>query len=300
MSRKRKRRSVRAPSSQTPADLTSAPATRPEEPETAPPFPSFAASLARGLAAVGSSPIVLIASFVSLLATWAAFVALGTDSTPRLLAVAMAISPAHLFTDVPVAFAATDPVGLLVGLAGLALLRGTTFAAVIALLAEALQGGTDLRGAVRRIPGAALTLATIFLVEVGLVVVLLQLVAGFLGQLAPVLVAAAIYFLAFAPVVAVLEGTGLRDAFRRGLRAARLPGAQHVVLVVAYFVFLFFAASISPFGPLAPATPTVLVWAFGLAMTFLHVAVLGALVLRWLAVRDAIPAGPPRSATGRS
>jgi hypothetical protein len=56
-----------------------------------------------------------------------------------------------------------------------------------------------------------------------------------------------------------------------------------------YFLFLFYAASISPFGPLAPATPGVLTWAFGLVMTFLHVGVLGGLVYRWLAVRDRLP-----------
>jgi hypothetical protein len=255
------------------------------------PFPGMGVTLARGLGVVGSSPVVLVTAFLSLLATWATFVSLGVEATPRFLAVAVAISPAHVFTDVPVAFASRDPGSVVLSVVLLAALRAATFGLLISLIGDAFRGRPDLRAAVGRLPRVGLTLLAMYLIEVGLVVLLLQVVAGFLGQLSLLAVGASIYFLAFVPVVAVVEGEGVQGAFRRGARASRLPGTRHAMLVLVYFLFLFYAASISPFGPLAPATPDVLTWAFGLVMTFLHVGVLGGLVYRWLAVRDLVP-GP--------
>jgi hypothetical protein len=216
------------------------------------PFPPLGVSLARGLRVVGSSPVILATAFLSLLATSWAFVTLGVELTPRFLAVAMAISPAHLFTDVPVAFSPTDVTGLLVSVAGLAILRSVTFSLLIALIALGLEGVPDFRVAVRRIGRPVLTVLAIYLLEVGLVVVVLQLFAAFLGQFAPLVVAASIYFLAFVPVVAVMENTSLRTAFGLGTRTARLPGLRHMSLVLLYYVVLSLAAAISPV--LAPAT----------------------------------------------
>jgi len=41
-------------------------------------------------------------------------------------------------------------------------------------------------------------------------------------------------------------------------------------------------------GPGFPVTPSVLVWAYALFMTFVHVAVLAALTQRWRSVRGAL------------
>jgi hypothetical protein len=266
------------------------------------PFPPFAPSVARGLWSVGGAPVTLAWTLLSLLATWAVFVALGVESTPRLLAVLMAISPAHLFTDVPVAFGAGGGLLILVGLAGLALVRAVTFGLLTLLILGWFEDGrADVRVALRRLPGALSALFTVYLVEVGVVFVLLQLAAGFLGPLSLLVVVAALYFLAFVPVVAVVEGGSLQGAFRRGFRAARLPGTRHLTLVMAYFLLLFYAASVSPFGLVAPATPSVLVWAFGMVVTVIHAGVLGSLVYRWLVVRDQVsgePASRGRSASG--
>jgi hypothetical protein len=286
--RRRKRPAARGSSTQASAREPSKPAT--PGALAASPFPGLGVTLGRGLGVVGSSPAVLVTAFVGLLATWTTFVLLGVEAAPQFLAVAMAISPANLFTDVPVAFAEGGTATVLVTIGGLAILRAVTFALLIALIGDGLEGRPGLRAAVRRLPRAGMTLMAVYLVEVGVVVILLQLVAGFLGQLSLLVVAAAIYFLAFVPVVAVVDGEGLQAAFRRGVRAARLPGTRHLTLVFLYFLFLFYAASISPFGPLPPATPTVPIWILGLAMTFLHCGVLGGLVYRWLAVRDQVPA----------
>jgi hypothetical protein len=286
--RRRKRPAPKAASARTSAPEPTKPAT-PGGPAPSP-FPGLGVTLARGLRVVGSSPVVLVTAFVALLATWATFVLLGVEATPQFLAVAMAISPANLFTDVPVAFTGGGTASVVVTIGGLAILRAVTFTFLLVLIGDGLEGRPDLRAAVRRLPRAGLTLLAVYLVEVGVVVVLLQLVAGFLGQLSLLVVAAAIYFLAFVPVVAVIDGEGLQAAFRRGARASRLPGTRHLTLVLLYFLFLFYAASVSPFGPLTPATPTVLTWTFGLTMTFLHAGVLGGLVYRWLAVREQVPA----------
>jgi hypothetical protein len=256
------------------------------------PYPGLGITLARGLGVTGSSPVILATAFLGLLATWATFVLLGAEASPRFLAVAMAISPANLFTDVPVAFAPGDTVLVVVSVVVLALLRSVTAGLLIALIADGFEGRPNLRAAVLRLPRIGSTLAAVYLVEVGVVVVLLQLVAGLLGQLSLLVVAAAIYFLAFVPVIAVMENEGLQGSFRRSVRAARLPGTRHLTLVFLYFLFLFYAASISPFGTLSPATPSLPTWVFGLALTFLHVSVLGGLVFRWRAVRDQVPSGP--------
>jgi hypothetical protein len=249
-------------------------------------------TLARGLRVVASSPVTLATAFLALLATWGTFAVMGVEATPRFLAVAVAVSPAHLFTDVPVAFSSGQPVVIAASVVGLALLRAVTFTLLISLIGDGFRSGPSFRQAVGRLPRAGATLVAVYLVEVGLVVVLLQLVAGVLGQLSLLGVAAAIYFLVFVPIVVVLEGEGLQTGFRRGFRASRLPGTRHLTLSLLYFLFLFYAASISPFGLLAPATPGILTWAFGLGMTFLHTAVLGGFVYRWLVVRDQVSAAP--------
>ncbi|MGH2766091.1 MAG: hypothetical protein ACRDKA_09295 [Actinomycetota bacterium] len=264
------------------------------------PFPLFAPSMARGLWALGAAPVTLVSAFLSLLATWAVFVALGVETAPRFLAVVMAISPAHLFTDVPVVFGTGGGLMTVVGTGALGLVRALTFAMLTLLLLGWLEDGRpDLRAAVRRLPRSAAALFAIYVVEVGLVFVLLQVAAGFLGPLSLLIVVAALYFLAFVPVVAVVEGASVQEAFRRGFRAARLPGTRHLTLVMIYFLLLFYAASVSPFGAVTPATPSVLTWVFAMIVTAVHIGVLGSLVYRWLIVRDQVSAEPTARARSR-
>jgi len=237
---------------------------------------------------------VLVGAFGSLLATWAVFGAFGFPGTPRVLAIAMAISPAHLFlTDVQVALGAGSEVAVLGAFAALTVLRAVTFSFLTLLLSGALGTGPDLRVVARRLPAAAAGFAALYIAEIGLVLVASTVLAGFLGQLAILVVPAAIYFLSLVPVVAVLEGGSIRQAVARGTRAVRRPGTGHLPFAAGYFLFVYLAASISPFGPIAPVTPSILTWAFGMAMTFLHVAALGALVLRWLAMREDVPPSLP-------
>jgi hypothetical protein len=259
---------------------------------TAPsPYPKFGVSMAAGLRAVGGSPLILGLSFGFLLLTWALFVALGVDVTPRLLGILMALSPANLFSDVPVAFAAGTPVATVVAVVALGILRSLTWGVLGLLIVDELsEGRADLRSALRRLPKVAASLLVIDMIEVALVVVLLQVIVQLLGQLGILGVLVSIYFLVMAPVVAVTEEARAQDALRRSFRAARLPGTRHVAVVMAYFFFIFWISAISPFPIFAPATPTVVAWAFAMVTTFIHVGVFGALVYRWVAVRHLVPA----------
>jgi hypothetical protein len=265
------------------------------------PFPSLAVSVARGMRAVGSSPLILATAFISLLATWGVLVAVGVEVTPRFLAVLMSVPPSNLFFDVPVAFnVGGTPVSTIVAVAGLGLLRTVTYGFLIILITQALQDGSpDGRAAIRRLAKVGLALFSIYLLEVALVVVFLQVLVGFLGQLSILGVAASIYFLVFAAIVAAAEGATMQEALRRGFRAARLPGTRHLGLIIAYFLFWYWLFVLMPFGGLAPATPNVSTWSFALVATFIHSAIVGAFVFRWLAVREEVPQGARRP-TGKA
>lgn len=238
-------------------------------------------------------PLTLGWTFLSLLLTWGVFAALGQAPAPPLLAVLLAVPPAHLVADLSVVFGVEGGVMVLVALAVLGVVRAVTFGPMILLMRDWLEEGRpDLRRALRRLPAGLSGLFTVFLIEAGVMYGLFPLIGGFLGQLAPLAVVAALYFLAFVSVVAVVEGGRLQTSFRRGFRAARLPGTRHLTLVMAYFLVFFYAAAVSPFSFATPATPSVLVWAFALIVTLIHAGVLGSLVYRWLVVRDQVPAEP--------
>jgi hypothetical protein len=268
--------------------------TEPPARPTESPFPPMATSLARGFRVGGASPQILAISFLGVLATWGAFVAVGAEPDPRAMSLFLSAPPVHVFIDAPVALS-QGVSGLFSALtvAGFAALRGITFALLVLMVVQGLrEGRTSVRDALRLLPQRAVILGGLYLIQFGLAVAAFQLLVGFLGQLAVLTIAAGLYFLVFGPIVAAADGDGPRQALRRGLRAARLPGARHLSMVMAYFLLLFYSGAIAPFSGLAPATPSVAVWAYALVLTFIHVSVLAAFVYRWLEVRDRVPAAP--------
>jgi hypothetical protein len=128
--------------------------------------------------------------------------------------------------------------------------------------------------------------------ELALVLVAPLLLGSFLGPQAGnlgILLALVfgLHFLAMAPPVVATEDLRAQDAIRVSTRAARLPGLRHFGLVFVYFFLVVFVMlQVSPPGLLSPATPSILVWAFVLAATIVHMGVLGAFAYRWLAVRS--------------
>jgi len=260
------------------------------------PFPPLGQSIAAGMRAVGSSPPILAVAFLSLLATWGVFLLLGTEASPRTLAILLSAPPVHVFSDAPIAIpTGASATSSIAAVAGLAALRGITFGMLTLLIVGVLRDGhASVRTAARALPKTALVFAGLYLVQFGLVLAAFQLVARLLGQLAFLAIVAGLYFLVFSPIVAAAEGDTPGQAVRRGARAARLPGTRHLTMVMAYFLILFYSGAVAPFPILGPATPSMGAWAYGLASTFLHVSVLAAFAYRWLIVREQVPVVAPR------
>ena len=292
MSNKRQRSRPRADGSapETKEEATPAEEAAPGRPAS--PFPPLAESMVAGLRAVGARPAVLAAAFLSLLATWGFLAALGIEVPPRLLGVLQSVSPAHLFSDAPVALNVGGSVWSGVGaLFGIAAVRAVTFGALLLLVLDSLA--PDAAGpaaALRRLPGVAVRLLLLFVAEITIVIVALQLVTSFFGaQMATLVVAAALWGLSFATIVAVAEDAWPREALGRGFRAARLPGTRHLAFVMVYFVLLLYSSVVAPFRVHEPATPSIGTWAYALVATLIHAGVLAALAFRWLAVRERVP-----------
>ena len=215
---------------------------------------------------VGSSPPILAVAFLSLLATWGVFALLGSEPSPRTLAVLLSAPPVHVFSDAPIAIPRDASASFSVSaVAGLAALRGITFGLLTLLIVDALRGGTVSMGAaIRALPRTALVFAGLYLVEFGLVVAAFQLLVGLLGQLAILSIAAGLYFLVFAPIVAAAEGEGPGRRFAGGYepRGSRAPGTSRWCWPTSCSCSTRAPSPRS--GVLAPATPSVGAWAYAL------------------------------------
>jgi hypothetical protein len=256
-------------------------------------YPPFGVSLARGMRAVGSSPLILSVSFVGAFAAWSSFSLVGAEPSPRLMVNLMTLPPVHVYFDlVVVRTAATTTLSAAVLILSLGAARALVVGFLALLIVASLRDGRpDVRGSLRRLPRTAFTLFLLFSIEVaGLLAIpsLVQVIGGpalaILGLLGTLTIG--LHFLVFVPVIAAAEDGPTAEILRKSVRAARLRGTRHLLFVVAYFAFVFWVATITPTGAVAPATPGALIWAFTLLATFIHTAALGALTFRWFAVRD--------------
>jgi hypothetical protein len=105
---------------------------------------------------------------------------------------------------------------------------------------------------------------------------------------------------AFAPVIAVTEHRRLMDCLGRSVRAARLPGSGNLTFAAIYVVPIF-ATFLSPGlpGVLLDVNPPYTAWIYVVLMNLLHVAMVGAFALRYLAVAEEVPDAPTRAAPSR-
>lgn len=260
------------------------------------PYPQLGVTLARGFAAVGASPLILALAFLTLLVLWSGYAAMGTVPSPRVMADLLALPPAHINLDaILVAGEAGTTLGASAVLVGVMAVRAAAFGLLTLLVVSAVRDGApDLPGALRRLPRTALVLLVIYVAEIGLVLAIPILLQSLLGpQLAVLGILAALvlglHFFVLGPVIVATEGEKAPEALRRSARAARLPGTRHMTLVLAYFFFVFYASLVTPDERTAAATPTVLVWAFSLLATFVHLGVLAGLAYRWITVREQVP-----------
>jgi hypothetical protein len=286
---------------------TSAARGRPAQPM--PPHPPLLRSLARGLAVVGSSPVLLTTTFLAVLAIWGVYSSAGLIrvTSPGVMAQLMAVPPVHAAFDANFFGVGTivfSPATTLTLTTALLLVRSALVAFLVSLILEHLEGGDLAPGPLL---GAALgrtrhSLRLVLPVEALFLVVMLGLpilLGPFIGPLAiAITFVGPAFFLVFAPVIAVRESRGLRESLRLSVRAARLRGPQHVLLVFSYVMATLFLFISTQGTAATPVTPTVVVWAYVLFVNVLHVAVLAGVVYRWLAVRDVVlqmaAEAPPR------
>jgi hypothetical protein len=243
-------------------------------------------------------------AFLMTLGLWGAYAAMGADPPPQGLVLLTGLPPVNVSLDVALVNRATESAAsntaLILGGAGV---RAALVALLALLMAARLQGERPAQ-ALRRLPRVSGVLFLMISIEYALVIavpLLLQSLLGpALGQLG--IIAALVlglHYLGMAPAIAATEPDAPGEVLRRSVRAARLPGPRHLLLVVAYFSFVFWTASITPAGQVPPATPSAAVWAIALIASFVHVGVLGTFLFRWLAVRDQVPHTQPRERAPR-
>ena len=277
-----------------------------DRPQPAIVYPPLPVSLARGLRAVGTSPALLATTFLGVLALWLGYSGYGVDlaASPSGMILLESVPPFQSFLDVQLLAAGRPASSSILIASGLTVMAARALLVIvfITLILRSLQPerresgqGTSSsnRHGIRKYP-----------VMLGIkAVLLLAMFAGLvvapLGSIVALL--AGMYFFVFAPVIAVAEGVGLREAFRLSIRAARVPGPRHMVLTFSYVAFSLFLLSTAPVSPDLNATPSIVVWLYALFVAFLHVSVLAALTFRWLFVREHVlqEASAARSARSR-
>jgi hypothetical protein len=233
------------------------------------------------------------------LAIWGGYSAYSTfiAPSPSTLVIIQSLPPIHSFLDLSYAVSGR-PGSLTVGLMAIAILvafRAAVMSLWIAIMVESLRprlpdGSQPWRDRLRT---AALRAAASFRVMIGLEALFLGLAIFALFVAAALLgpgiggilqigaLIGGIYFLVFAPVVAVADGAPVRASLTLAARAARLRGPRHLLLAFSYLALTLFIQGL-PAG--LSTTPSFAVWAFTLFMTFIHLSVLGAFVFRWLVV----------------
>jgi hypothetical protein len=269
------------------------------------PFPRFGETMRAAAGALGAMPFLVAIPLVSVLLLWLLLIAVGLDHVPSGFIDIMAIPPISSLFDINLALGTLrnpGPGGVAV-LFGLIAFRAIVWAALVALILDALRGerpsSVTVAVGIRALPA---TLA--YMVANLAAFFLLQTLSVFLANLGLLLsmfgFVATLYFLTFTPVAAAAEKVPFREAVRRSAVAARFPGSRHIGLVFLYFFVTFIPLM---YGLQAPgpfrANPSFTQWALVLAFTLVHVLFLGAFAYRYLAVEDQIPAPRPRQAPSR-
>jgi hypothetical protein len=251
-------------------------------------------SFAKGVSVVGSSPVLLVITFLAVLGLWLGFSGYGvvTSASPQALVLLVSLPPIHTLLDIQ--FLArgrtVGPAEVVAFSAGLVLVRAFLMAVWTSLILDSYRRGMGEAGFGSSLRRAFRSMASMTGIELGfltLATTALFLVSGFLGSLGVILtLVAGLYFFSYAPVIAVAEGVGTIRAAQLSIRAARVPGPQHMLLVTAYLAMTLFIAFVTPGSRVAAATPSVAVWAFALFVGFLHISMLGALAYRWPLIRE--------------
>jgi hypothetical protein len=276
------------------------------------PYPPLGVTLVRGLQTAGGSLPILALTFLASLLAWIGLVAMGLEPGPNVMAQELVLWPLQATGFLPgivlpdwlfALSAVPDPLGALPLMIGAGAVRSLFLGTILLMIDRRLKGETSpFRAAGPRLAKAVASLLGVYLLEVTLSYLLYVTVLPSIGlQFGVVLSLGGLYFLVMVPVVVVAEDAPAQDSFRRGFRAARLPGTRHLSLVLVYVLFIFAVTTLTARAVLAPATPSFFTWLFVLLASFIHVGVLASLHYRWLAVREEVPAPEParRPSAGR-
>jgi hypothetical protein len=266
-------------------------------------MPKIRTAFTRGLTATWSSPVVVIALLSWLLVEWVLIVALGFPGPASVLAHLSAPPLLSTETDLRITIGLFGYGGLIV-IFVVAAVHALWMSIVTGFAIEGIESGQVSRwGAIRglrafpvvfalRVVGLLVWYAAQILIGVGGLGIALLVYVGIL--------VAFVWLTAFAPVIAVAEGRGWRDAFGRSYRAARLPGSGNLSFAAIY-VLPVFTTLVSPSvpGSLLDVNPPFTAWAFIVLLNLLHIAVLAAFAMRYLAIADEVPDAPSRATPAR-
>lgn len=266
------------------------------------PYPPLGRTMAASFPKAARDPRILVIMFLFALAVWGAFTAIGAEPSPRVMVVFTALPPISTFFDAILTSSVVQGAVLALAIVvGMTLLRTVVLLTVIVLTHRAVDDPAEPPPGRRALAGMLGSIFAIQAVELGLVLAVPILVQAFLGPQVGVLAAwiLGLYLLAMAPIIVAVERVGAAEALRRSFRAARLPGFRHTGLVMLYFAFVLWLTSITPTGPVPPATPTLVTWLITLGTAVVHVGFLAAFTYRWISVRGEVPSGPAKRSRTR-
>lgn len=269
-------------------------------------LPPIGRSLGRGVLAVISQPVLVVATLLLVVLTWFALIAIGFEGAPGRLVDVLALPPISTYFDL-----GTGASRFGIGPAFLAFLgasigiRTIVVALMSGLILEALEDGRVstygvLQG-VRALPSVLVVhvLSFSLIVAGNLVFPVLGPGIGFLGFVSALV--GGLFFLGFVPTAAIRERRPIVDTIRRSGRAAMLPGGRHLVLCSLYFFLaLPVVIGFAPQGVEVTANPEVATWVVVLLVNVLHVAFMAALSYRWVIAEPAVPEEPVRRRAPRA
>lgn len=256
-------------------------------------MPRLGSSILRGLTVTLGTPALLVGTVLLVLLGWIAALRWGYQGPAPELASMLAMTPVGTLFDLRLTSAVLGVGGgptALLGMLPFAIVRSILTGVILGLAVEVLDTGRSSVAGARR----GLRVAPLVLV-VGVIQLGFFIVAGYIGALIPGLavfvrvgtVTAAVYLLAYAPIVQLREGRGVLESLSTGSRAARIPGTGSLAMALLFTVPAL-AISQLPIGGFG-VNPSAWTWVFVLSVNLLHVSVIATYAYRWMCIEDEVP-----------
>ena len=265
------------------------------------PYPPIRRSIGRAFVAVCSQPVLLGTIFLLVFVVREGLLVLGFPPRTGFFAATLALPPVSAVLDADIARTIFGESTGIIMTPVLLLVRTLIVAMLTGMVAESVEHGrvtlrgigAGLRGSPGLLGAAIIGLGAVFIGSLVVSFTGLGLL-GVVGILAVVL-----FFLGYAPIVAVRYRKGLTWTVRKAVRAGRIPGSQNAVLATIYSVLaLLVIVALVPAGSDFDANPAITTWIGILLANVIHVVMLGVYVHRFLWAEGDIP-DPPEPAPRR-